>query len=119
MGSKWIISDTDKMDYDPMDLKRIPKSQRTFEQLRNYLKEHDQIVYAKEWVASQKTNFVNSKMLHSLFDEFVLKDKAEREEFMRIGRTGTKVFFGTISLMLKRKYRYSFLTRYSEKGDKK
>lgn len=118
MGSKWIISDTDKMDYDPMDLKRIPKSQRTFEQLRNYLKEHDQIVYAKEWVASQKTNFVNSKMLHSLFDEFFIKDKAEREEFMRIGRNVTKVFFTTILLMLKRKCRYSFLTQHSKTGIK-
>jgi len=115
MGQKRIISDTDKMDYDPMDLKRIPKSQRSFDQLQKYLKEFSQADWVKEWVTSSKVNFLNSKILYSLFDEFVLKDKAEREEFMRIGRTGTKVFFGTISLMLKRKYRYSFLTRYSKR----
>ena len=115
MGSKWIISDTDKMDYDPMDMERIPKSQRSFDQLRNYLKEHDQIVYAKEWVSSSKINFLNRKVLSSLFEEFFLKDKAEREEFMMIGRTGPKVFLSTLSLMLKRKYRYSFLTRHSKR----
>ena len=115
MASKWVVSDTDKMTYDPMDLKRIPKSQRSFDQLQKYLKEFSQADWVKEWVTSSKINFLNSKILHSLFDEFVLKDKAEREEFMRIGRTGTKVFFSTISLILKRKYRYSFLTRYSKR----
>ncbi len=115
MNSKWVVSDTDKMTYDPMDLKRIPKSQRSFDQLRNYLKEHDQANWVKGWVTSSKINFFDSKVLHSIFYEFFLKGKAEREKFMSLERTRTKVFFSSLSLILKRKYRYSFLTRYSKK----
>ena len=115
MASKWVVSDTDKMTYDPMDLKRIPKSQRSFDQLQNYLKEHNQANWVKEWVTSSKINFFNSKVLYSIFYEFFLKDKAQREKFMSLERTWTKVFFSSLSLMLKRRYRYSFLTRYSKK----
>ena len=118
MGSKWVVSDTDKMDYDTIDLKRIPKNQRTFDELRDYLKKHNQADWAKEWVSFSGINFLNSKTLYSLYNEFFLKDKAEREKFMAVGRTRSKIFGTNLSMMLKRKYRQSFLDHYAKKDIK-
>ena len=112
MGSKWIVSDTDKINTESINLTDLAKNNRSFNELQNYLKEHSQQKWVQKYVSTTKINFLNKKTLTSIFNLFFSEKKNEREKFMSIGRTKSKVFFVMLTLLLKRKYRQSFLDRH-------
>jgi len=115
MGSKWVVSDTDRIYTKSIDLRDLPKNKRTFNELQKFLKEHSQQQWVQKYVSSTKISFLNKKTLSSIFNLFFSEDKNEREKFMSIGRTRIKVFLVMITLLLKRKYRQSFLDRFSKR----
>ena len=115
MKSKWIVSDTDKLHYNPNTIKVEPEKQKTFDELRDYLKKYDQGSWVRKWVTSSKINFTNKKTLFSIFNEFFLTDKSSREDFMKIGRTRRKLITTNLSMMLKGRYREFFLKNNSKK----
>ena len=122
MGSKCIVSDTDKIHYEPMQRKTTTKNQKTFDELRNYMKKHDQTNYVKDWVSSSKINLFNKKTFSSIFNEVFSKSKVQRERFMSTGRTRSKIISANLSMRLNRMSRRSFLDRNSKteiKSDEK
>ena len=115
MKSKWIVSDTDKLHYNPNTVELGPENQKTFQELRDYLKKYNQGSWARKWVTSSKINFTNKKTLFSIFNEFFLTDKSSREDFLKIGRTRTKIITTNLSMMLKGRYRELFLENNCKK----
>ncbi|KFM20108.1 Capsule polysaccharide biosynthesis protein [Marine Group I thaumarchaeote SCGC AAA799-P11] len=115
MGSKWIVSDTDKLNLESKNSNNLQKNNRTLNELQNYLKEHSQQKWVQQYVSSSKINFLNKKTLSSILYLFFKQEKNEREKFMSVGRTRSKVFFVMLSLLLKRKYRQAFLDHNSRK----
>jgi hypothetical protein len=115
MGSKWVVSDTDRINIESINLIDFPKNNRSFSELQNYLKEHNQQKWVQKYVSSSKINLLNKKTLFSIFNLFFSEGKNEREKFMSVGRTRSKVFFVMLTLLLKRKYRQSFLDRHSKR----
>jgi len=122
MGSKWIVSDTDRLTIEPINLKNIPKNNRSFNDLQNYLKKFNQKDWVDKYISSSKINFLNKRTLSSIFNLFFIQNKEDRKKFMSIGRSKSKVFVVMLSLLLKRKYRQLFLDRHSKmeiKNDEK
>jgi len=121
MGFRWIISDTDKLHYDPLNLKKVPQNQKTFDELRNYLNKYSQNKISKDYVSSSRINFLSNATLSSLYNVF-FGDAADREKFMSIGNSRSKVFVNMFSLPLKRMRRQLFLDNHSKmeiKNDEK
>ena len=115
MKSKWIVSDADKLHYNPNIIKVEPEKQKTFDELRDYLKKYDQGSWVRKWMTSSKINFTNKKTLFSIFNEFFLTDKSSREDFLKIGRTRRKIITTNLSMMLKGRYRELFLENNCKK----
>ena len=114
MGSKWVVSDTDKINTESINLTNLPENNRSFNELQNYLNENNQKKWVKKYVSTTKINILNKKTLSSIFSLFFSEKKSEREKFMSVGRTKSKVLFVMLTLLLKRKYRQSFLDRHSK-----
>jgi len=115
MGSKWVVSDTDKINTESINLTNLPENNRSFNELQNYLNENNQKKWVKKYVSTTKINILNKKTLSSIFSLFFSEKKSEREKFMSVGRTKSKVLFVMLTLLLKRKYRQSFLDRHCKR----
>ena len=118
MGPRWIVSDTDKINTESINLTNLPKNNRSFNELQNYLKKNDQKKWVQKYMSGGKINILNKKTLYSIFTLFFTEKKKEREKFMRMGRTKSKILFVTLTSILKSKYRKSFLDRHCKKDIK-